>query len=356
MKKICFVSTKAEKLFRPESKISFGGSEVQQFFLAHELAKYYQVSFILAGDKKVEDPLIKVIPAFKIKTGLIAKIRAAFNLYRSLKTIDPDIVIQRAHGLETLICAIYARLNKKNFVYAIASQADIDGTWTRGFAGQLFKLGIEGADLLVSQNKTMTKLAQQRGLPKRGSILEIPKGLPIKTLRTSKETILWIGRCIKMKRPQAFIDLAQANPKSRFVMVCPPGPDSEFNQNIENNAATVTNLIFKTYVDPKNIPALHAQAKAFVLTSLWEGDLPMVVLESLTQRNPILTLSYDPGIIVTNQIGFCADNSTSNLDKMLKKILRNRQPLSDNAFAFVRDRYSISKVGQQWYRALESLK
>ncbi|MCA9388669.1 glycosyltransferase family 4 protein [Candidatus Berkelbacteria bacterium] len=354
--KICFVSTKAEKLFWPEAKTSFGGSEMQQFLLAEELSRSYETAFILASIKKIDHQTIKVVSAFSLNKSWLAKIKAVINLYGALKRVAPDVVIQRAHGPETLICALYARLNGKKFIYSIASQADVDGTWTKGALGKLFKLGIEGADLLVSQNKAMTSQAKQQGLPKYGLIREIPKGLIIKPLSTKKELILWIGRCIKMKRPAAFLKLAKDNPDLKFAMVCPPGADPAFNKKISDQASVIKNLKFQTYLPPHQIADLHAQARVFVLTSLWEGDLPMVVLESLAQKNPVLTLSYDPDDIITkHKIGLSANNSLAKLNKQLKTILDNHQDFSHHAFDFVRSRYDINKVGKEWRRAIKDL-
>lgn len=52
--KICFIDFYAYPLFNPESKITFGGSQVQLFLLANELSKnsQFEISFLTDDQKK----------------------------------------------------------------------------------------------------------------------------------------------------------------------------------------------------------------------------------------------------------------------------------------------------------------
>ncbi len=70
----CFIAPKAYPLFNPDAKGVFGGSEVDLYFLATELAKdeNFAVSFVTAdyGQKKTEViQNVKIIKKVQLKFG-----------------------------------------------------------------------------------------------------------------------------------------------------------------------------------------------------------------------------------------------------------------------------------------------
>ena len=102
--KICIVSTKAYPLFNPKCNETYGGSEVQMFMLAKELSKEFDVSVIVGdfGQKEIEEyDGVKVVKSFSLEKKILNYVKGPIKLYKALKRVNPDVVVQRSAAAET---------------------------------------------------------------------------------------------------------------------------------------------------------------------------------------------------------------------------------------------------------------
>lgn len=89
----------------------------------------------------------------------------------------------------------------------------------------------------------------------------------------------------------------------------------------------------------------------FVLTSDAEG-LPNVLIESLKTRTPIISFSFEPDNILTNnKIGFCANGDFNKMVEYIQLLNDDEnlwQEYSQNAYNFAKENFDIEKIIEKY--------
>jgi glycosyltransferase involved in cell wall biosynthesis len=245
-----------------------------------------------------------------------------------MKRIGADIYICRSAGAYVGKWALFAKVLRKKFIYMAAHDIDCDGTFEKraSFSDALsYRLGLRLADGIVAQNTDQKNYLTQRGLKK---IAIIKKGLELSAPNSpvkKRTDVLWVGRCEPWKRPELFIELAHRLPHERFVMICQPARNQDpFFKIISSKAQGAVNLRFFEGLAHDQVESFFQKAKVFVLTSLHEGDLPMVALEALKYEVPVLSLSVNPDDCFTRYgFGLYANGNKRTLEYDLKRLLND---------------------------------
>ena len=132
--KICFIVPKAYPLFSDEIKgESYGGAEVQIVSLARELAKQEDIEVtVVTGiyndeSQKVEIfDKVEVVQAIQLKGNIWRKFKNILKFFKWLKIINARYYIQRGLTPFTFGFALWSKLNKKKFVYMVASDGETE--------------------------------------------------------------------------------------------------------------------------------------------------------------------------------------------------------------------------------------
>jgi glycosyltransferase involved in cell wall biosynthesis len=103
---------------------------------------------------------------------------------------------------------------------------------------------------------------------------------------------LWVSRCQKIKRPNLFLDLAEAMPGSSFEMIC-PAENRELWESVAFRASKLPNLRFVESVPYHEIQSHYDAARVFVNTSEWEG-WPNSFIQAGLGRMALLSLAVNP--------------------------------------------------------------
>lgn len=372
--KICFIDFYAYPLFNPESKITFGGSQVQLFLLANELSKnsQFEISFLTDDQKKDGIEKYDYIEIHKLSrsgpiiNGLLGSMMYLFEklsgfnhtnsfllFLKIFKKIDSDIYIQRAAGAETGIIAIISKIFGRKFIYMIAHKDDVSGEFIKknGFKGKLFNLGLKLADKIICQNKEQLDL-----LPKnlKNKSIIIKSAYEIEQLRFegSKEEILWVGRSETWKRPELFLELAKKIPQEKFTMILTPADaNKKLFEDIKEESRNILNLNFIPGVPFKDVNGFFKKAKIFINTSTVEG-FPNTFVQAAKNGTPIISLSVNPDDIITKyDIGYFAKNDTDKLVSLVKNLSSDKKTitsLSKNAVRYSKENHDIKKISEQY--------
>ena len=353
--KICFVGFYAGPLFRPARTGDIGGAEVQLYTLARELARDsgFRVDFIVrdenGGSETIDGVTVHKLPLLG-KPGPGRKLAYAAGLWRLLRTIGADVVVQRAAGSQTAILGIYCALSRKRFIYMTAADSDVEPgmpAWYPGSATwQAYRLGLRLADRVIVQHDWQ----KQRLLDNYGKTgIVRPCALEGCDARPAAErrNILWVGRCERIKQPEMFISLAQAFPQLPFVMVCPPAASGPaYFESVRNQALRQRNLTFVEHVPFLEIGAYFQEASLFVNTSVQEG-FPNTFVQAWMHGAPVVSLSVDPGrVMARHGLGISCDGSQTSLEMALSSLLADhllRERLSLNACAYAREHHDIRR-------------
>ncbi|MBD3249388.1 glycosyltransferase [Candidatus Woesearchaeota archaeon] len=362
--KVCFVSTFAYPLFDKRCKAGFGGAEVQLVELSKRLKDRFRVSFIVGdfgqGDKK-EFNGIKIFRSFKPKRGIVNYARIFFDFWKSFKNTKSDVYIQRSTSYETFLTGLFCKIYKKKFIYMVAHDIDVNKDGLRKMFGPFvnffFNRGLSFADLIICQNRGQQKnLMKYKG--RRDSIV-MKKGIDVASKMSSKKNYaLWVGRCVKWKQPELFIELAKKIENMDFLMICPQGNDKKYFDSVKNKTNGIENLKFLDFVAKEQINEHYSKAKVFVLTSRYEGDLPMTVLESLAVGTPIVSLNVNPDNVFKNKFGFYCKGDAINMEKKIRFLSSTNkyEDYSKKSIKYMKENHDIGMIGKIFGDVIERLR
>jgi glycosyltransferase involved in cell wall biosynthesis len=325
--KVVFVSLWAHKLFCPDEPQPFGGAELQLKLLAGRFSAMpgCEVHFVTRGHGPAETFAVDAVTVHKLpyrRTSLARRVRGSLDLYRMLRDLDADVYIQRGSGIETGIVGTVAKKRGRRFLFMTSHTWDVDTTHARhigGIAGTVYLAGLRHADWIITQTNEQHDLLL-RHYGKESLVLRSVHSIP-KTIPSSKQGVLWIGRCEPWKNPECFLELAEHHPEIAFTMVCPKANSDSYFDAIREKASGVRNVAFMPGISFQETETLFASHKIFVNTSDHEG-FPNTFVQAAKWGCPILSLTVNPDRILTEyEMGLCADSSVERLSQHLQLLL-----------------------------------
>lgn len=328
------------ELFEPAARAShvYGGAEVQLYHLATTLATLpgVRVSMVVerARTGPVRDEIDGVEMRFVQPTPLLDRIRGylpipSWPYLAALLRSGADVVVQRGGAVLTVDAALAAGVTRVPFVFMVAHDWDCSRQHAAGcqrITGASYLWALSRAALVIAQTDDQTQLLR------RWHDIEAPvlrSGLPAieSTERPdgADGPILWVGRCLAWKRPEAFLALAELLPHRWFVMVCPPYEGEEdLAARVRTRAAALPNLEFIPFVPFRDTAALFAAAGIFVNTSVAEG-FPNTFLQAARAGTPIASLSVNSDDAIRRRgIGVVGEDSVPVLAERVNALLADR--------------------------------
>ncbi len=324
----------SEALFNRASGRTFGGANVQMFMIARELFGRPGVEpFSLIPDYPVIDfddaDRFNLVKTFKENDFIFKKI---FIFHRTHRRLKPDIILQRGLTIESCFMALYARIFRMRFVFMLAHDIESEGRYQKNHKKcRLFFLLLRFAYLIVAQNELERDNVVEKRPRARVAILK--KGLDFGKIKKSRKKdydAIWIARCERWKNPEVFLELAAANPKLRFCMICSKVPAHlKYFEEVRTMAGELQNVTFFDFVKYDEVYTLLAKSRVFCITSDYEGDWPMTVLEATATGLPVLSYKLNYGELIDNYMaGFYSYCNLKLLNNNLCKLLNNTKYLN----------------------------
>jgi len=360
-KKICIISLKSYPLFNIKCNAIFGGSEVQLSLLARELNrnKELDINFIVADyfrESNEKYDRINVIKSFKFKDPSIIK---NVKFLRSFIRVNADVYIQRALDPKSGIIAVLCKLMRKRLIYMVAHDGETDGThniFISKIDSFFVNLVFRYSDLIITQNEY--EYTNLRKKYQKANLYILKKGINFEQIIFSNKSkfydVIWIGRCEKWKNPQIYLRLAHENLDKKFLMICPPALNNKkYFEEIREKAIKMKNLDFYGPVSNSKVHTHLLESKLFCITSDQEGDWPMVVLEALAHKLPILSYKLNYGTLLKeNNCGFYCNNDFEMMNKRLYQLFDDinlYKQMSENAYQYAKDNHDIVKNAEKLY-------
>jgi len=365
---ICIFNHFGYSLYNNQSKVLFGGSEIQLYLLSKAFAEKENFEVhVITGDydlkKKVNNyDKIYIHVSLPIRGHLINYLKGFINLSSILMKIKPDVIIQRASGIPTFFFALYCRFFKKRFIYSIASQKDVIKGGKAGISHKLYKYGLNNASYIVAQNEDQISYLESWRNKSIRNIKVIKNAFEIREVDVKdKKTILWVGRSVTEKRPELFLKLAEYFPNKKFVFICNKfyHPKSwNYWNNLHKRALQLPNVEFLEFVPFNEIDYYFKNAKVFVNTSLHEG-FPNTFIQALIHKTPIISLNVDPDNFLTKyKCGINCNNDFTKMIEQLRALIEDQDlydSFSNNTFNYVKKNHDISKISNEWILLIEKL-
>lgn len=338
---VVIVNPYGYELFEPAARAShvYGGAEVQLYHLATTLATLPGVRVSMVVERPRNGPLRGEIDGVAMRfvwpTPLLDRIRGylpvpSWPYLAALVRSGGDVVVQRGGAVLTVDAALAARVTRVPFVFMVAHDWDCSRRHTSGcqrVTGASYLWALRRAALVIAQTDDQAQLLR------RWHDIEAPvlrSGLPTATGPTERpqgadDPILWVGRCLAWKRPEAFLALAELLPHRRFVMVCPPYEgEEELAERVRVRSAVLPNLEFTPFVPFRDTAALFAAAGIFVNTSVAEG-FPNTFMQAARAGTPIASLSVNSDDAIRRRgIGVVGEDSVPVLAERVNALLADR--------------------------------
>ena len=297
-----------------------GGAELQAHLLADYLAKNTSFDVVYLA-RRVPDhqqgygyPIEKIPAPFNVQFGLFFD---ALSLYRTLRRLAPNVIIQRNASAYTGIAAVYCERSGAKLVWYVSSDRDVEQNpvmATRHVQGaidaQLFKYGVRHASRIIAQTSAQAEML--RHIYERPAVVipnfhEVPEVLGKKS---NVFTVLWISNLKPLKQPEIFDRLAKSFEgfdSIRFKLIGRP-ERSEWCDSILENLSTAPNLQYLGELGMDETNREISQAHVLVNTSLYEG-FPNTFIQAWLRAVPTISLNVDPdGVIEGAGLGFRAGN------------------------------------------------
>ncbi len=377
MKKIhiAFLSEHVYSLFNPKWNTPFGGGEVDLYNLAIYLAKNskYRVTFYVGDFGQTDETEVfekvhlKKIKYFgRRKKSLTQKATFYMDLWKTLWQSDADIILtEMASHLVGWAALFFRVLKSKHYIHRLAHDKDTTHT-NPSVAGSrriyyLYRFGLKRADYVFSQTlKQQRMLKEQMGVDSE----VVPNGFLIdqEVAFNRKKTILWVGRCVKVKRPHLFVELAKRLPEQTFLMIMPPYSEmeseafKEYADGLIEEAKALPNMTFTGYVPFGEVQRYYNEARLFVNTAIQEG-FPNAFIQACLGGTPIASLNVDPDEFITrNQLGIHCHDDFEKLVAFIESFSEEDMVrYGENARAYVTEHHNMDLMGQPYERAIESL-
>ncbi len=229
-----------------------------------------------------------------------------FNISSALKKLNPDIIYQNALTAHTGYCALYAKKHKKQFIYHVASDYDLEPnhyfatSWKmkilEAIEKRLASYALRNADnVLVQTSKQKDLLLRNYGRSE-CTIFEniLPAPEKITNHNELKTRVIWVANFKPIKQPELFVQLAEdfsSRDDVEFVMIGRPGLNMGY-QALLDRAEALKNLHFLGEQDISSVNAEISKSHILVNTSLTEGYSNTYV-QAWQRGLPVVSLNAD---------------------------------------------------------------
>ena len=360
--KILFLSSHAHLVLDESSTLTSGGAELQVALLAQSLSRRGHDVVIAAGDTGQTDQVVlqsvRVRNAGKFHTGRMTEMIASMpRVFRVLREEKPDWVVVMGWTAWLFVLWLWRPLLCYKLDYICALDTEVNGEYRRAhpFLGGLFEFALRRCDARHAITRDQLEHYCRRGMDAafyRYLLVPRPTGD-----RPAKDTdFLWVSRCVAMKRPDLFLDLAEAMPGRSFEMICPP-QDGGLYGRIAARASALRNVRFLESVPYSKVQRHYDRARVFVNTSEWEG-WPNSFIQAGLGRAALLSLAVNPDdIFGLYRPGIFAAGDFSALRAGAQNMITDMSGLErmqEGCERFVREMHDSGKETEAFLRGLVS--
>ena len=359
--RICFVLTN----FFFENK---GGAELQAYYLADVLSRRnHNVSYIrektnryLSGLFNDKINLQSIYSNRYIRRSFaLRNLIRKWSLNRLFKELQPDIVYTRSDDSYLhLLIQLRGKFNYR-LIWACAHDDKTSRQhWQKKYGkslGNKLLQSLQKADFRLFQTNNQLQAAKLN-LGLEGILIRNSHPVPEFPDSFREDMVLWIGRIVRRKRPELFLELVRAarNSNTQFVMIGDTH-DKHYHEIIQKAERDFPNFTYTGEHENDEVIQYLTRTKLLVNTSESEG-FSNTFIEAWLRAVPVLTFGLDPDALITeHQLGFVAEDIQS-ADKWTDSLLENDvmfRQLSENCYRFAADNFKIESAADQLEQLIE---
>ena len=334
MKSITFVVPKAYAFFAENKNKRIGGAEIQSIYIAQELTKRnWNVNFLTSDFGQDKITKRKGITFYNVFNYSQLSIISFFKIFRFIFKHKKNTFVFRSASIQTAFIALISfYLFRSKVIYMIASDMEVEPEL---FKKQRSKLTFVLMNHLYKITNVLTVQSQYQMNKMRNSnpnIFILSNIIPEKNIEnTEKKYISWVGKSLKMKKPELFLKLAQENPKEKFIMILAKNSDNDpYWLKLKEEATEIKNLTFLGQQEHTEVIKIYNKSKIYVITSEFEG-FSNSMMEAMQAGCSILSYAVNPDQIIDRfELGLYSNKNIENLRKNLKTLILNKEITKKN--------------------------
>lgn len=370
-KSVCFLACNAYPVLAGKNFNTAGGSEVQQMLLAKALQRLgYKITFIVGdygqNDFEIVDGIEIVKFSFRFRKSLGWE---AVKLILIMKKIKADIYILQVHHTFLFMMALYRKLFGGRLVKIMAIDSEcrkkdllsVKNIYIK-ILNMIYLLSLKFVDCIIFQTEYQEKCAlEELGL--RGYIVPNPVDSRDENIVTvSNELkrdidILWVGTCLRRKRPSLFLDIAESMPEFGFTMIVAARNDIRFNEEVASRARRLPNVDYKGFVPYHETSAYFGRAKILVNTSMLEG-FPNIFLQAWQAGIPVVSLDINPDDIIRRYGLGRISKTVDQLKRDVRELLNNnalREEIGKNSKKYILEHHHPDVIARKLAGIFEAI-
>lgn len=324
-----------------------GGVERQTTMAARWLVQRgWRVSLVTWQEGPAQDEVIdgvQVIKTCSVKAGLpgLRFFHPRWtSLAAALRRADTDLYYHNCAEYVTGQVALWCKMNKRRFVYSVASDPACDDrlpTLKSRRERVLYRYGIRHADRLVVQSRKQQRMLQD-GFGLDSIVLPMPCTTtddlecdgPLSP-ETGPPRVVWVGRISWMKRLELLLEVAKALPDVRFEVAGRPDLENDYTRGLSARADDLSNVHLLGAVPADLMTDVYRGAVCLCCTSLYEG-FPNTFLEAWRCGVPVVSTVDPDDVIAHNELGMAVSGGAQAIAAIRELIDSDRRiEMSRNA-------------------------
>ncbi|MFK7730903.1 MAG: glycosyltransferase family 4 protein, partial [Pseudomonadales bacterium] len=218
------------------------------------------------------------------------------SIFSAMAKANADVYFQSCAGVYTGYAAAYCKLNKRQFVFRLASDSDcVPDELLIEYARdkKIYEYGLKRAHIISAQSEyqqTLLKRHYNLDSVVIDMAVDVP---PSDDSGLEPFDVLWVANIRECKRPDVMLELARSLPALNFVMIGGPmEEEAHLFTEIAEQAEKESNIDFLGAVPYHQVGSYFQRARLFVNTSDIEG-FPNTFLQAWVCGKPVVSF-FDP--------------------------------------------------------------
>ncbi|MDY6787022.1 MAG: glycosyltransferase family 4 protein [candidate division WOR-3 bacterium] len=292
-------------------------------------------------------------------------ITGAYRLYRTVRIEQIDIInVHWPFPLGLMTVPVYLLTDIPIVFTWYGAEFKVAGS------SKLIRLLIKGLSRIASRHiaissSTADLLQNSTGTE---NITVIPYGIkipPKKHYRKDK-FILFAGRLVERKGVEYLIKAMEFIDSEYQLKIAGNGPLLAHLASISDEMDLSERVQFLGFVSDKELKDLYRRASVFVLPAVHDrrGDtegLGMVLVEAMRYKTPVIATGIGGivDIVHNNRTGLYSDErDPADIAEKIKMLIENKQlydNLTENAYCFIEEKFSLGSVTQKYEKVYEEI-
>jgi glycosyltransferase involved in cell wall biosynthesis len=366
--KVCIISHFAYGAMTGGATGHIGGVERQTTMLAKWLARRdHEVTLLTwdegqASELEIDGVLVmKMCPREAGLHGLRFVYPRWTSLIRAMRRANADVYYQNCGDYVTGQVALWCRLRRRPFVYAVASEPDCDPNFPKLpnlRERLLYQYGLTHANRVIVQTRRQEDMLRNSfGLD--AHVIPMPCPGPAgPTVASPRPTggsprVVWIGRFSHVKRLEVMLEVARAAPEIRFEVAGTPEAKDDYSRGLFEKVATLPNVTLRGVIGRHEMSDFYRGALALLCTSEYEG-FPNTFLEAWSIGVPVVSTVEPDTLLSRGGLGLVG-HTPAELAAALRRLAADEQLWTKTATrcgTYYREHHTVERSMPQFERML----